>query len=212
MRLLRRRRSLANERDVDHREFEDADQAPLATRIARVNCRQALLPCSAQFLVARRGGKDRGDVRREGARDLEAEALRLAPPQRDLGLQQQRARRPCRRESASESRSSGTPALSSRAAPGPESSIAHWRCETSTSACGRPASAASSAPPSSGASSSAISSHSSGPSHSAARAPSRGRAQRLERRRRAEGGGDRQADLGAAAQDPARGERARRSP
>ncbi len=67
--------------DADLEQFEDPDQTPLSRFMS-----------SAQLLIARRRLEDGGDIGSERASGLDAESLRLAAPQHDLGLEQQRAR------------------------------------------------------------------------------------------------------------------------
>ncbi len=146
---------------------------------------------SACRLVARRGVKDRGDVRREGARDLEPEALRLAPPQRDLGLQQQRARDHAdgKRLEIEVERHAGVEQPRRAGAGKLDRALAVRNVDQRMR--NTPASAASSAPPSSGALVLGDQQPFVRPEpQRGARAFAR-RAQRLERRRRAEGGADR---------------------
>src|SRR5579863_1798354 len=126
-------------------------------------------------------------------------------------------------------RSSGQPALTTRAAAGPLAISPIWRCETSTRLCAVPSSTDSSTPaivPASA--SSAIRSHSSGPSHSAARlSPSLAKPRREgssapnaipqatrtasppRRMNRAAGGASTSANRGPSGRGPSRGERAR---
>ena len=86
-----------------------------------------------QLLVARRGGEHGGDIGREGARDSRRKRSASRRHSTISALSSNvRATMPTGK--ARESRSSGKPALSSRAAPAPLTSIAHCRCETSTSA------------------------------------------------------------------------------